>query len=237
MSKINDFVSFTNITSKKLEKVVTVLDDSLPNIIETERNKIFEISSEFEKMNIDFWADDFILRPAILNYFYGLIKTIFNEVSYSNKKIHYFNKHKDKAFEYATKHYLEINDEIENFNYKTKFYELVYNYCLNMTPTFTTVGKFIYIYKQTKLVGLLIQAPNQEEYNIKTFLELMAIKEQDSKKLYKIANKDTLDTNELGELLDIMCRNEIDKLKISDSKMSLLEENNNKKLHFKKNML
>ena len=226
MEKRNDFVVYVNEMSKKLSKILNILDYKLVNIMETERDTVFKIVYDLEKQGINFWKEDFILREAILTFFISLIEDSIRKIDNTISQKYLLKKSRQKAYKEMIEYYLEINKIIENYDYKSDFYNRLYNYCDKLVPTSKNVGAFYKIYSVNSEIADKLNIPDNE-YKEDLF-ELMTTKEKEANDLKQ---EDISGLDELNRLLEFLSNNDFEVLKEYEETLEY-EENKTKKLHF-----
>lgn len=226
MEKRNDFVVYVNEMSKKLSKILNILDYRLVNIMETERDTVFKIVYDLEKQGINFWKEDFILREAILTFFISLIEDSIRKIDNTISQKYLLKKSRQKAYKEMIEYYLEINKIIENYDYKSDFYNRLYNYCDKLVPTSKNVGAFYKIYSVNSEIADKLNIPDNE-YKEDLF-ELMTMKEKEANDLKQ---EDISGLDELNRLLEFLSNNDFEVLKEYEETLEY-EENKTKKLHF-----
>ena len=208
MEKRNDFVVYVNEMSKKLSKILNILDYNL------------------EKQGINFWKEDFILREAILTFFISLIEDSIRKIDNTISQKYLLKKSRQKAYKEMIEYYLEINKIIENYDYKSDFYNRLYNYCDKLIPTSKNVGAFYKIYSVNSEIADKLNIPDNE-YKEELF-ELMTMKEKEASDLKQ---EDSSGLDELNRLLEFLSNNDFEVLKEYEETLEY-EENKTKKLHF-----
>ena len=181
---------------------------------------------DLEKQGINFWKEDFILREAILTFFISLIEDSIRKIDNTISQKYLLKKSRQKAYKEMIEYYLEINKIIENYDYKSDFYNRLYNYCDKLIPTSKNVGAFYKIYSVNSEIADKLNIPDNE-YKEELF-ELMTMKEKEASDLKQ---EDSSGLDELNRLLEFLSNNDFEVLKEYEETLEY-EENKTKKLHF-----
>lgn len=215
----NKFVTETNVNSVEFEKVLSLIDRSLPNIVETERSKVFEIANLCDQNGIDFWKDNCIFRNIVV---YDLNNVTVNALQefeeYSKFDFHLpFLKDKNVFLKRKIEQYTMFNEYLKNYDIKEKFYELSCTYLQMLYPTPDMKNMFLHMYGELYHTGKKISALETDRYNKVVLFSTVYQKEKDVNILMKQALGE-LTENDKIEILDAEIRNKMQFLEIVDTR-------------------
>ena len=212
----NNTVVNLNLESSRIKSLLSSLKLDLPNIVETERNKIFQIIEELESYKLNLWDDGFVLRDAILCYF--SLKVISSLEGFKNLETSFLDifKTKDAFLKPAVDHYIKCNNDINSFNLREDFYKIACNYSQAIYPASKYIGEFFDMYDSFYAVSDIVDPVENDEYNDSVLLDILGTKEADCLKLSRIdydSDIDDISDEEFFELLDIGINNFMQMLK------------------------
>ena len=213
----NEFVVDMNVRSKSVEKTLGLIDSGLVNIIETERDKVFQVADLLNVNGLDFWEDDFIFRYVLLeDLTFKVIEALncFNNVD--NSLFSRF-KRKDIFYKDAIVKYDNFNKKLDDYDVSKEYYRAACTYCEGLYASSTKSGLFYELYVQLCSVGRKINAIDTDEYNNQKLFDILDEKERDSEVLKKLdLGLDNLSDDEISELLDVAIKNYLQALKVTN---------------------
>lgn len=205
----NSYVVSTNIESANVRNIIRFIDGKLPNIIETERDKVFEIANLLDKKGIDFWDEEFEFRNMILCQIslkiLEALKCFDNEEVFSPRLIK-----ARKSLNEAIDKYNHINSDLSNYDIKEDFYRLSCNYCAALWPSVGKNEYFIDLFSSLCDIATVIGAISTDDFNSTTLFNIIDNKIKDSKKLEKAKqDPDSLTDSEFAEVIAIGINNHL----------------------------
>lgn len=195
----NEFVVEMNMQSNTVSKTLSLLGLNLENVIETERDKVFEIADLFKSKNIDFWKDGFILRDIVLSHMsLKALDTL--ECLYIDSSIPKFlNRIKEEKMKRAISDYKTANNSFSKYDISKDFYRLVCDYSSRILPISDQQGVYLDLYEELAFIGSLINAVETSDYNDEKLFSILKEKEYEAK-IFKEIDDDTSIESLNGEL-------------------------------------
>ncbi len=213
----NEFVIDMNVHSKSVEKTLSLIDSKLVNIIETERNKVFDVVDFFRAKGLDFWSDDFAFREIFLeDMTFKVVEAIncFNNVD--NSLFARF-KSRDVFFKGAKEQYNEFNKRIGNYDVSREYYRTACNYCEGLYVSSNKSGLFYQLYVELCSIGRKIDAIETENYNNQKLFDILSEKERDAEILQKLdLGIENLSDDDISAMLDVAIKNYLQVLKVTN---------------------
>ena len=224
----NKFVTSQNVRSRSLQTLLNKIDRSLDNVIETERNKVFEIAELFNRYGIGFWEDDFVIRDIVMFDF--SVKSLDAILCFDIGKksnIPFYNIRK-KFVERGINEYKALNNDLDNYDIKADYYRLVCDYFGFSTPINVPEGIYFDLYDEITSIGDSISAQEDDIYNKKNLYTIALEKENDAVIFRKINNMtdDELLSDDVPDSIDITVDKYFELLNIKDPQYSVASSGN-----------
>lgn len=183
-NKINEHKTQTNELIRPIDSIIKNLSyfnpiySKIDNPVETYRDKIFEIYTDLNKQEIDFWSDDFLLGDLIRYHLetkmYYNVEELFElatSITAKRKLASFINKPKKKSIDKLS----QINEYIKNYNINTNIYETLLWYYKIIEPSRFRPKEIIYSYINIKnclkLIGYNNAVSKEQEKEIIQIIE------------------------------------------------------------------
>ncbi len=177
---------------------------TMPNIVETYQDKIYEIYDNLYRENIDFWGNDFALREAIITDLKAHMKvgiyfiTKIAEIVYSHQDIvlenRYLNNKNMKTLSPIVAKIRELNDYIQEYTIEEKIDISILSYFNNIELSgFITPIKIKRAYQLMKKCSEDMGLQNKFEEVEPKVLEIIDKKEEKWKASARIESEKLFD--------------------------------------------
>lgn len=202
-SNRNEFVVDMNIQSDTVSKTLSLLGLTLENVIETERDKVFEIVDLLKSKNIDFWKDDFVFRDIVLSHMsLKALDTL--ECLYIDTSIPaFFGRRKEERMERAISDYKVANTSFREYDITKDFYRLVCDYSLRILPISGQKGIYLDLYEKLAFIASSINAVETSDYNDEKLFSILKEKEYDAEIFKEISDDENIE-NLNGEFASVI---------------------------------
>ena len=195
----NEFVVDMNIQSDTVSKTLALLGLTLENVIETERDKVFEIVDLLKSKNIDFWKDDFVFRDIVLSHMSLKALDTLECLYIDNSIPAFFGRRKQEKMERAISDYKTADNSFSKYDISKDFYRLVCDYSSKILPISSQKGIYLDLYEELAFIASSINAVETSDYNDEKLFSILKEKEHDAE-IFKEIDDDTNIENLDGEL-------------------------------------
>lgn len=211
----NKYVIDSNEKSIELEKALSFIDHTLPNIVETERSKVFEIAYLCEKSDIDFWKDNSIFRNIVIYDFNSVVVDCISKLGERNvfeRALPFCN---NMFLKLKMDEYTMFNDYLKNYDIRENFYELSCTYLKMLYPSSEMKNMFLHMYGELYHIGSKLNTVETDDFNKSILFSIAYQKEKDVDVLKK-KNSEELTEYEKMEIVETAIRNELQFLEVVD---------------------